>query len=884
MKWPWRKRDEELNEEIRAHLEMAAREREERGESSDAARAAARREFGNVGLVKETTREMWGWASLERLWQDVRYGLRMMGRSPGFTTTAILSLAIGIGANATVFSWIRGVLLNPLPGAAQPERVVALETLTPSGEWVPTSYLDYRDIRDRVKLIESMSVTQPADLALGTGQNTEQVWGEMVSGNFFEVLRVKPEAGRFFEGAERDDTQNDHAVAVISHSLWQSHYNADPAILGAVVHINRAPYTIIGVAPKGFHGSMPGLKFDIWVPATMYGQLTGTGDWMLKDRKARMFRVLARLASGASIEQATGEVKSIAALMAELDADTNANMSATLVPMWKSHYGVQDALRVPLAAVMGVCGVVLLIVCANIANLLLARATSRSKEFCIRLALGAPRTRLVRQLLTETSLLAGAGAALGLLLTAWLKGSISLLNPVGQNPLVAQPPMDHGVLLFTVLLASAVVFLAGLAPALHATGENINEMLKEGGRSGTSDGRAQRLRGLLVTSEVALAVIALVGAGLCVKSFYAARAIQPGFDPDHVALVRFSLTTAGYSAAQADSFCLRLRDRLERQPETIAVSYADSVPLGFEPGSWEDLKIEGYVPKSNENMKIYRNLVAPGYFAMMKIPIVEGRDFDLRDTSESQPVTIVTEEFVRRFERNENPIGRKVHGWGKWFTIVGVVADTKIHQVTENPIPYFYVPIRYVPIRQIYRPEMGLTFYMRTSGPVNEAMTAILREAQSIDPALPVYQSAPLTEYIAESLFPQRVAASLLGVLGGIGLVLAAIGVYSVMAYFVAQRTNEIGIRMALGAEPRDVVAMVMRQALVLVLPGLLMGALGAAALARVASAAIVAVSPLDPSVYAAVCGFTMLIALAATAIPALRATKVDPMVALRYE
>jgi len=816
---------------------------------------------------------------MESVLQDVRYGLRMLCKNPGFGVVAILTIAIGIGASTTIFSWIRAVLLNPLPGASQPERVVALESLTPSGEWVPTSYLDFSDFRDHLKLLESMTVAYPMDLAVGNETSVERIWGELVSGNYFDVLRVQPELGRFFSKAESGDEQNAHAVIIISHALWKNRYHSDPSVIGATLRINRFPYTVIGVAPENFHGSMPGLSFQMWAPATMFGQLSSTGDWMLQDRKTRMFRVLARLAPGVGIEQARAEVQSLAKRMAELDADTNQGMSATFLPLWKSHYGIQDSLLAPLSILMGACGVVLLIVCANVANLLLARAVARQRELSVRLALGAPRSRIVRQLLTESFLIAAGGALIGLLISHWLGGSLRWLVPASTVPEMLRPSIDIGVLIFTVALAFTVAALAGVVPSIHSARGDVNDMLKEGGRSGTSSTHSHRLRGLLVTSEVALAVVALIGAGLFVKSFQVARTIQPGFDPRQVAIAQMNLSAAGYDAHQADSFCVRLRQALERQPGVTAVSYGDYIPLSISAGSWEDLEIQGYVPGPNENMKFYRNLVAPGYFDLMKMPLLEGRDFNLRDDRANQPVMVVSQEFVRRFLPNKDPIGQKVHGWGEWFTIVGVAHDTKIYRLTENASPYFYVPIR-----QIYRPEMGLKFYVRSSAPLDDAVAALRREAQAIDPAVPVFSAMPLEEYIAASLFPQKIAASLLGALGSVALLLAAIGLYGVMAYSVAQRTNEIGIRVALGAQPLDVLRMIIRESMVLALPGLVAGSLLAIAMARVVSASLVEVSPRDPAIYAAAAVFTILITLGAAAGPARRAAKVDPMVALRYE
>jgi len=813
------------------------------------------------------------------LLQDLRYALRQLRKNPGFAVVAILTIAVGIAASTTIFTWIHAVLLNPLPGTGEPSRVLALEMLTPSGEWTPTSYLDFRDFRDHLRLLESMTVACPMDLAVGNETSVERIWGELVSGNYFDVLRVRPELGRFFSKTENGDEQNAHPVVIISHALWMNRYHSDPSVVGTIVRINRFPYTIIGVAPENFHGSMPGLSLEMWAPATMFGQLSSAGDWMLRDRKTRMFRVLARLAPGVGIEQARAEIQSLAKRMAEADADTNQGMSATLLPLAKSHYGIQETLLTPLSILMGACGVVLLIVCANVANLLLARTVSRQKELSVRLALGAAHSRLLRQLLTESFLLAAAGALVGLVVSQFLGGSLRWLVPATALPDMLRPPIDLGVVFFAAVLALAVAAIAAVFPAIHSARSDVNEALKEGGRTGTSSAHSHRLRGLLVTSEVALAVVALISAGLFVKSFQLARAIQPGFDPHHVAVAQMNLSAAGYRAPQADSFRLRLQHALERQPGVTAVSYADYIPLSISDGSWEDLQIQGYVPAPNENMKIYRNLVSPGYFDLMKIALLQGRDFNLRDDATNQPVMIVTQAFVRRFLSGKDSVGQKVYGWGKWFTIVGVVQDSKIYRLTESSAAYFYVPIR-----QIYRPEMGLKFYVRTSGPVDDAVAALRREAHAIDPTVPVYDATPLEEYIAGSLFPQKIAASLLGTLSLIALLLAAIGLYGVMAYSVVQRTNEIGIRVALGARPFDVLQMILRESLTLAGPGVVVGALLAWILARVVSASLVEVSPGDPAIFTAAAVFTIFVTLCAAANPARRAARVDPLVALRYE
>jgi predicted permease len=816
---------------------------------------------------------------MNTLVRDIQYGLRTLARSPGFTVVAILTIGIGIGASTTIFSWMRSLMLNPLPGAAQAERIVALENTAADGEPLTSSYLDFRDYRDNLRLVNSVTARTGNVFSVGDAPQTSQVWGELVSGNFFDLLGVQPEAGRFFSGGERDDAQNAHAVVVISHSYWKAHYHTDPATIGSSVRINQTLFTIIGVTPEGFHGTRSGLDYEMWMPLTMYGQLTHTGTWMLRDRNTRNFMMMARLAPGVSIEQARGEVQALANRMAVSDADSNRGVGATVLPLWQSHFGTQAMLLTPITILMGASGVVLLIVCANLANLLLARATGRLKEFSVRLALGARPVRLTQQLLTETLLMAVGGSLCGLMLASLLGGALRWLLPGVSRPTMLQPPLDGQVLAFTIALAFVVAILAGLVPALHATHANINEVLKEGGRSATSSAQSHSLRGLLVISEVALAVIALVGAGLFLKSFETARTMDPGFSPEGVALAEFDFSTANYDAQQTDTFCRRLREQLEQQPGVTSVSYDDSVPLGFSGGNWESLEVEGYVPAANENMKIYRDLISPGFFESMKIPVVEGRDFDLRDVPKSLKVMIVNQEFVRRFLSNRSVIGRKVHGWGEWFTIVGVAKDSKYHRVNENPQPYFYIPIR-----QIFRPEYGLTFHVRTSGSVSEAIAALRRESAAIDPSLTIFGAEPMTEYVAASLFGAKIAASLLSVLSGLGLLLAAVGLYSVMAYSVAQRTSEIGIRVTLGAQPRDIMRLVIRQGISFALIGLIVGSLAAAALARVISATLVGVSPADPVVYVGATAFTVLVTLVAAAFPAWRALRVDPAVALRWQ
>jgi len=830
---------------------------------------------------------------MSTLLQDLKHGFRMLVKNPGFTLVAVLTLALGIGASTTVFSWIDTVLLRPLPGVENPSELASFETVAPNGDAVTTSYLDYQDYRDHLKLLAGLVGARPAPLAVGEEEHAERVWGELVTGNYFAVLGVRPILGRAFLPEEYGDKPGAFPVAVISDRLWRSHFNADPAIVGKKIRVNRYQLTVVGVAPSDFRGTLVGLAFDLWVPFVMQPQLEGVGEWMLSDRQTRNLIVTARLRPGVSFAQARAEIQELARYMAKADADTNTGISATVLPLWKSHFGAQSLLLAPLEILMGVCAVVLLIVCANVANLLLARFTARQKEFSIRLALGAGRIRLARQVLTESMVLAVAGAIAGIALAVWTKGTLQYLVPSGQLPLA----MDSGlslnghVLAFTLLLCAGTALLFGIAPAVQSARADLNESLKEGGRSGMSGAQSHRLRGLLVISEVSLALVALIGAALFVRGFQATRRISPGFDPSHVLLSQFYLYTSGYNLDQRKQFCVRLREKLESAPGVIDVAYSDGVPLGFEPSWWEDLRIEGYVPGRSENMKIFRNVVSPGYFKLMRIPLLEGRDFTEQDDKKSTPVMIVNQTFVHRFLGDRNPIGRRVHGWGNWFTIVGEVKDSKYHYLTEGPTPYFYVPFR-----QVYRADMSLGFYVRTAGDPNDAVATMRREVRAIDPNVAVFDAMPLSEFIAASLYAQKVAASLLSVLGILALVLAAVGLYSVMAYSVTQRTHELGVRMALGARPADVLGLVVRQGMFLTFAGLLVGVGLALAMARSVSSVSVAASAMgsnsallggsatDPVIYLGAALFLSSIAALASYIPARRATKVDPMVALRYE
>jgi predicted permease len=631
--------------------------------------------------------------------------------------------------------------------------------------------------------------------------------------------------------------------------------------------------------------------FDLWVPYMQQPTLNGVQDWMLRDRHNRNMLGIAKLRQGVTLDQARGELDALARMMSVANADVSAGMTATLMPLWKSPHGPQGLLVGPLRILMGVVVLILLIVCANVANLLLARATVREKEFNTRLALGAGRMRLIRQLLTESLLLTAAGAVLGAAATPWLSRALQSLMPPGQLALALDTRINLPVLAFTTGMCLLAALLSGIVPALQVGRLDLNSRLNDGGRSGAAGRGRHRLRSALVASEVALALVALVGAGVFTRSFRETLNIDPGFDPNHVLLSHFYLSTSGYNLLQRKEFCRRLAERMGSAPGVTNVAYSDGVPLGFEPSWWEELRIDGYAPGQNENMNIFRNVISPGYLDLMHIPVLQGRNFTEADNEEATPVMIVNEAFVRRFFAGRSPLGARIHGWGSWFRVVGVVKDSKYHYLSESAVPYFYVPFR-----QLYREDMSLAFYVRTKGDPDSALPMLRARVKELDPNVTVFDAVPLKEYMGASLYPQKVAASLMSVLGGVAVLLAAVGLYGVMAYSVAQRTQEIGVRMALGARPAQVLAMVIRQGLALAITGAVLGLAIALALARAVSTLSFTNSAMgagaklmygraaDPLILAGAALFLCFIAAVAAYLPARRAASVEPMRALRTE
>ena len=816
---------------------------------------------------------------MRTLIQDLRYGFRISLKKPGSAVVAVLTLAVGIAATSTVFTWIDGTLLRPIQGVADADRLTSFETLAPDGRAMTTSYEDYRDYRDHLKLVSGIALFRPNVFSLGQENHPMRVFGELVSGNYFAVLGVKAALGRTFSPDEFGDNEGAYPVAVIGHGLWQSVFNSDPRIVGQTIQVNRQPLTVVGVAPANFYGGIAGLAEQIWVPATMAVRLNAMPDWMLKDRNSRMFLGIARLGPGVALAQARAELAAVASQLAKMYPNPDHGLSAGLFPMWQGHFGAQSLLLAPLEFLMAVCCVVLLIVCANVANLQLARAMGRQQEFSIRLAVGAGRRRLIRQLLTESLLLAALGTLAGALLAAWTSQALGYMTPPTNMPVKLHADLNGNILLFTAVVGLVACLASGIAPALHAASVDLNLTIKEGGRGTTGSKGSHRVRGLLVASEVALALVALVSAGLFARSFEIARKLDPGLNPEHVVVSHLQLGTAGYSVAERRLFCEGLRERLEAQPGIEAVSYADTVPQGFDCCSWEPVKVQGYLPDPGENMNIDRNIIAPGYFRLLGIPLLEGRDFTAQDQEKTEQVMIVSQTFAHRYFGGGEAIGRKVYGWGQWFTVVGVAGDSKYHTPNENTEPFLYVPFR-----QIYRADMAIALYVKAAGSTNQTVAMMRREVRALDPELDLYDPMPLRDFIQASLFPQKMGASLLALLGAVAMLLAAIGLYSVMACSISQRTHEIGVRIALGARPADVRRMMVRQGMEMAGMGLAAGVLAALALTRAAAGLLVKVSPSDPAVFAAATLFLAGVALVASYVPAVRATRIDPNQALREQ
>jgi predicted permease len=808
---------------------------------------------------------------METLFQDLRFALRGLRKNPGLTLVAALSLGLGIGANTTVFTWMQSFVLRPLPAVAGYDRLVGLHTRAPGGGTWSVSYPDYRDWRAQSRTLDIAAFD---DIQLGMrvgGAATERVWGELCSGNYFDVLGVRPALGRTFLP---DEEERAAQVAVLNYAYWQRRFSGDSSVIGRSIVLNGQAFTIVGVSSPRFGGPIVGLRFDLFIPITTRTVVLPWGDGWRTQRQWQSFAALGRMRPGVTFEQARQEIDVVA--KAAGIAGGVANHQGAVAKRLGDE-GAASWLRPVFGALLAVTGIVLLIACANVANLLLARAAARRREVGIRLAVGASRTRLVRQLLTESLALALIAGAIGVVVALWARDLMMVLIPAAPFPIGLEFRVDLRVLGFALGVTLLTALLFGLAPALQASNPDLVPTLKDD--IGFGHPKRARLQSTLVVSQVALSLVSLVCAGLFLRSLLSARTVDAGFrDPEHVLLVSTDLTLAGIRGDSATtSLTQRLLERVRAVPGVDAAAAAEMVPLGFGGNSSSGATIEGYQPRPNENTSIRRSAVTSDYFRVMGIPIVRGRPIGPADVGGPLSV-VVNETFARRYWPGLDPIGRRVYQGAGWMTVVGVAKDGKYSQLSEDPEALIYQPMGYT------FAASDFTVHVRATGEPTALAPALRRAFGETSADLPFLDMRTMAEHMQAALFVQRIGAYLLAGFGLIALLLCGIGIYGVLSYGVSQRTREIGVRVALGAGQRNVVGLVVGRAMRLSAVGLVIG-LGAALLAgQLLRAQLFGISPRDPFTFASIALLLGAVALVASWIPARRAARVDPIVALRSE
>lgn len=877
MRFPvrWRKRrNEELSEEIQAHLALAEREGMESGRTQREAQFAARHEFGNVGLAEEVTRDMWGSHWLLDLSQDVRFGFRMLRRSPGFSILAILCLTLGIGANAAVFSWIEGVLLRPFPLVTHQERVLAVSTTSRGmSGYSDVSWPDFLDFQKGCTLIDAFIADKIMGVTLSIGDRAERVSAGIVSANYFDALGVHPILGRGFEPGE-DSGRNAHPVTVISYQMWKDRFNGDPAIIGKTQILNGLRHTIVGVAPEGFYGTFVGYAFQLWVPASME-ETFETGGYKLEDRGARWIEGFVRLKPGVTREQAQQEISAVAQRLETDYPETNRGRGIKLFPLWQTPFNNAGALAPTLGIALAVVIFVLLIACANVGNLLLVRSFARRHEMTVRLALGADRFRLLRQLLTEGLILSTFAAAGGLVVAHWCRNLLVRLIPWRGVPMYLAGELDWRVFALSAGVCLFSTLLFALVPAIQSGKIDLAAALKAES-SGVVGGRGRAwIRSSLVLVQVSLSFLLLVGAGLVIQSLQAIRGASPGFSTEGVLNTAVNLFAAGYDAQRAKNFQDQLMERVQALPGVESASYARITPFSYRSYSSAPIAVDGYQAPPDEQPTADYDEVGPGYFSTMGIPLVSGREFNRVDDENALLVAIVNEPMGAQFWRGADPVGSRVQVKGRWMQVVGVAKLSKYRNFLETPKPFFYVPLR-----QNFSTQVGLN--IRTTQPPQTMAAALAREVHALDADLALYEVITMREQVDRTTSSQRIAVMLLGVFGGLAVLLAAVGLYGVMSYAVSQSTRELGLRMALGARASDLLRLVMSHGLALTAGGVVLGSAAALALTRLLGYLLYKVSPRDPLAFGSAFAVMTIAALAACFLPAWRATRTDPARALR--
>ena len=905
------KREAELEEEIQSHLNMAEQDRVERGEGSEGAREGARREFGNAGLVKEITREMWGWGTIEKLQQDLRYGVRTLRKNVAFTTVAVLSIALGVGANTAIFSVINAVMLKSLP-VKEPQTLAVVGSTTRVGSVSEGggradlySYPFFQKFRERQQAFTDVYATGRSEalnvsLARENGQdasspssNASETRGRFVSGNFFDVLGVHALVGRTFAD-EETRVAGAAPVTVMSYGYWERQFGSDPSMVGKNLVVNGSRFTVIGITPRDFFGDIVGKPTDLWFPITMQAQANPGHDY-LKAPTISWLLMMGRLKPGVSLKQAEAGVNVVTpAIFEELFKPTEspeglAEILKQQVPVSPGARGfsrLREQFSGPLMMLMGIVGLILLICCANVANLQLARAVSRNREMGLRAALGAGHTRLIRQLLTESFLLALAGGAAGLVVAVW--GSRLLVRLVsGEGPLPLQTGLDARVLIFTTGISIVAGLLFGLAPAVRATRMDVVTSLKES-TTGQADRFTRVFGRLLIVAQIVFSLIVVVAAGLFIRTLRNLENVDVGYARQGLMLVRVDPPAAGYNDARVNELARGLIEKLQAIPGVAAVTVSEN-GLFSGTNSQSDAQIEGYTTTGVVDRQNDTDRVGPNYFAVVGSPILEGRGFGPQDNESAPKVAVVNERFARYYFPKANPIGHHIifdadNSDGKGpvpFEIVGVVRDVKESDLRE-PVPRrFYTPyLQHLPSD----PLDAANVEIRTKVPSAALSKEVRRAIHEFNASLPIWSLESADELIDDTLVQERMIAKLSSFFGVLALILAAIGIYGVMSYITARRTAEIGIRLALGAERIAVMGMVLKDTLRLVVIGLLVGVVASVLTAKLFAGTLFGLGAFDPVTTVVAAGVITLAASLAAYLPALRAARVSPTVALRYE
>jgi predicted permease len=814
---------------------------------------------------------------METLFQDLRFGFRRLIKTPGFAVVAVLSLALGIGANTAIFSLVNLILFRPLP-VADPQEVVSVSAVGKDGALAAFSYPNYLDFRDRNEVLSGLLVSRFVSVSLSRNGNNEKVWGDLVSGNYFDLLGVKPALGRTFL-PEEDKTRLSHPVVVISHSLWQTRFGGDPSVVDSDVLLNGAKFKVIGVAPAGFKGADVIYTPEIYVPFAMQKRIEPESDYMDKRDAGNMFAT-GRLKPGVSVAQAEASLNLLAAQLAKEFPNENEGLKIQVVPPGFVIPQLRNAMLGVSAALMGLVALVLLIACTNLANLLLARAAERGKEIAIRLSIGAGRARIVRQLLTESVMLSVAGGLVGVALAQWIIDSIMALKPPIAIPLTLELHVDWRVLVFSMIISVVTGVLFGLVPAIQATKPDLIPALKDvASQSGV---RRSLLRSGLVVTQVAVSLLLLIAAGLTLRALQRLRVMNPGFNPENALMMNFDLSLQGYQTDAGMQLRKQLLNRVESLPGVQSASITDFMPLSLNYSSNQVL-IEGRPQERGVNAPSAMQAdVGLKYFETVGTPLVAGRDLNEQDQEGKTRSVVVNETFARKFFPGANPIENAL---GKQFRtapekqpwqIAGVARDGKYWTIGEDPQAFVWFPIGN---------QLAYNYLLvRTSANPETLIGAIRGEFRNLDPNLPVTDVKTLTEHMKLSLFPARAFAALLSAFGSLALALAAIGIFGVMSYAVSQRTREIGVRMALGAGAKDIFKLIVGRGLSLTLIGVGVGLAVALVGTRLLSSLLYSVSAIDPLTFAGVTLLLLAVAFLACYFPARRAMKTDPMAALRCE